>query len=184
MQGVEELIQGFIDCKGPSLTVVIVKDGRIEYENCFGRASIEYSVDADKNTIYDTGSLSKHFTGYAVAKFVKLGKISLEDPLDKYFNDGPSCYHNIKVKHLLYHTSGLPNYSSYEHYIGDISSSADLHELLSKLDKLDFSPGSRFKYCNTGYVLLAEIIEKITQEPFDAWLKREVFNQMKCVRDL
>lgn len=176
MQKINKLFSNYLDTSSPSCSVVIIKDGNIDFECSFGYASLEHSIKACKSTIYDSGSLSKHFIGYALAKLITLGKLSRDDTLRIFYEDVPKIYEGIKIDHLLHHTSGLPSYNGYEYYVGNFKSADTVVDIIFKEAKLNFEPGSQFKYCNTGYLLLAQIIEKVTSKPLETWLKTNLFD--------
>lgn len=171
---IDEVFKEFSFRDGPGVAVTIIKDGEKKYENYFGYANLDHKIKISKNTVFDTGSLSKHFLGYGIGKLVLKGLVSLEDTLDKYF-DNIEILKDINVNHVLRHTSGLYNYSPFENYIGNITCESDIFRILKTQTKLSFIAGNEFRYCNTGYTILAKIIELISIQKFENWMQDNIF---------
>ncbi len=176
---IDEVFEGIKSKEGPGLGVIVVKDGKKEYENYFGYANLDHNIKIDKKTIFDTGSLSKHFLGNGIGRLVTKGLIDLDDLVYNYFNEIEILSKDIKINHLLRHTSGLPNYSGFEFYMGEIRSERDVFKILKSQSNLHFVPGDDFRYCNTGYMLLAKIIENTTNQKFENWMNDTIFMKEK-----
>jgi CubicO group peptidase (beta-lactamase class C family) len=159
----------------PGAAVGIVKNGNIIYTKYAGYANIEDSLQIDKMSRFNIASNGKQFTAFAILTLAEKGKLSLEDDIRKYF---PNLYKNIKqpikIKQLLNHSSGirdvyrlwsLQGYTWWKQQF----SNADAMELLQKQEALNFTPGSKFLYSNSNYILLAEIVEKVTGTSFVAY---------------
>jgi CubicO group peptidase (beta-lactamase class C family) len=159
----------------PGVSLAVVKDGKPVLVEGYGLANVEHQVAVKPETIFQSGSVGKQFTAMAVMMLVEKGKIGLDDPITKYFPDGPEAWKKIKVRNLLSHTSGIPDYET-AHLI-------DLHKEYSEADllkfaetlKLDFPPGEKWKYSNTGYVLLGIIIHKASGQFYGDFLHERVF---------
>jgi CubicO group peptidase (beta-lactamase class C family) len=159
----------------PGVSLAVVKDGTPVLVKGYGVANVEHQVAVKPETIFQSGSVGKQFTAMAVMMLVEEGKIGLDDPLTKYCPDGPESWKKIKVRNLLSHTSGIPDYEG-AHLV-------DLHKEYSEVDllkfaetlPLDFAPGEQWKYSNTGYVLLGILIHKTSGQFYGDFLHDRVF---------
>src|SRR5574341_1584759 len=97
--------------KIPGLSLAIVKNGEIVESKGYGMANLEHQVPARPETVYQSGSVGKQFTSMAVMMLVEQGKIRLDDPITRYFPSAPKAWQDIRVQHLLTHTSGIPDYT-------------------------------------------------------------------------
>lgn len=160
-------------------SVLIAKKKQIIYQKGFGLANHEWAMTNGANTKYGIGSLSKTITATLTMKLVQQGKLNLDDPLLKFFPEWPNKKaRKITVHHLLNHTSGLVNYFAIPgwtkgHFNRSISEQAFI-DTFANLE-LAFEPGEQYLYSNSGYLLLAKIIEKVTNKSFVANLNEEIF---------
>jgi len=156
-----------------SLSVGIIENGQIVYSKAHGIANLETETPANENSVYKIGSLSKQFIATAIVKLAQEGKLSLNDPVNKYFTDAPTSWAAITLSHLLNHTSGLERESPAFDAMANIPD-----ETLIKAaypDTLVFPTGTKWQYCNLGYFMLAEIIRKITGQSFSTYMDQQVF---------
>jgi CubicO group peptidase (beta-lactamase class C family) len=147
--------------KIPGLSLAVVKDGKPVLVKGYGLANVEHQVPVKPETIFQSGSVGKQFTAMAVMMLVEEGKVGLDDPITKYFDGAPESWQKIKVRNLLSHTSGIPNYTEGKIDLHKEYGEADLLRLAESMP-LDFRPGERWKYSNTGYVLLGILIHKVS----------------------
>jgi len=167
----------------PGVAFVITRGGKIVYKKCFGAANLEYHIPVRFNTSFNLASVSKQFTAFSVLMLEKLGKLDLNDDVRKYLPDLPKYSKAVTLRHLLNHTSGIWEYSttmiSYCGYnIKDHFTLNELMEVLKHQEKLLFEPGSNLSYCNTNYILLAQVVEKITGVKFQQWTKSHIFDPL------
>ena len=160
--------------------VLIAEKGEIIYKKSYGKSDWASSKPLNDSSIFELASVSKQFTAMAIMILVEKGKLSYDDSLRKYFPELP--YHNINIRHLLNHTSGLPDYMSLfnEHWkTNEIATNEDVIRLLAmhRPDTL-FSPGRKWLYSNTGYALLASIIEKASGKSFAGFLQEYIFTPL------
>lgn len=158
-------------------TVLIAKDGEILYKGAFGRADFDSKRKLKINSIFNLASVSKPITALGIMLLVQANKLSLDDPIEKWLPDIP--YKEITVRQLLNHTSGLPDYLElFACYWNNskIAVNQDLFELLVKYkpERL-FEPNERMEYSNTGYVMLALIIEEVSGLSFAEYMKVNIF---------
>ena len=166
----------------PGGVAIVVKDGEILWEKAFGMASLEYLVPNTTHTIFNIASVSKQFTAYGILLLEEEGKLSLDDDIRTYLPEVPDFGEVITIRHMLHHTSGLRSLHDLFHLAGwredDRRSGEDLLRFLPKQRDLNFSPGSEYLYCNTGFILSAVIIERITGQRFENWMKDKVFSPL------
>jgi CubicO group peptidase (beta-lactamase class C family) len=159
--------------------VMAMNHGKVIFEQASGIADIETKTPCTAGTNFRIASVSKQFTATAVMLLVDRGKISLDDPITKFFPGFPEYGRKITVRHLLIHTSGLP---AYENLIpaGTTLQLDDfdvLHLLLDTTKPL-FAPGEKFEYSNSGYTLLGLIVEVVSKKPFHDFVARELFRPL------
>lgn len=164
--------------------IAVAEGGRIIYCKAFGYADMANKEKNNLNTLFNLCSISKQFTAMGIMILKEEGKLTYEDKLEKYFPQLP--YPGISIRHLLHHTSGLPDYIlplllSWENE--STPTNADAIQLLER-DKpvRSFEPGEKFEYCNTGYMLLASIIEKVSGKTFENFLKEKIFRKLGMSR--
>jgi len=158
----------------PGVGVAVIQHGQILKAQGYGVSNLEHHVAVTPETMFQSGSLGKQFTATAVMLQVEDGRLALSDPLTKFFPDAPASWRAITVRHLLTHTSGIPDYTE-----GMVDLRKDYTE--DELAKfafgltLEFPPGSRWNYSNTGYVLLGIIVHKVSGSFYGDVLATRVF---------
>lgn len=161
--------------KGVSDGVVIIAiHGQPVFQRTFGLANREWNVPTTPDARYRIGSLTKQFTAAAILQLVEQGKLRLDDPITNYISDAPDSWRKITIRHLLTHTSGIPNFTEIpeaDHWIG--RPAEDVIRLVAGRPLL-FNPGDRFAYDNMGYVLLGHIVAKASGVPFADYLRAHV----------
>ena len=163
----------------PGAVVAVIQDGKIVHEKGYGLADLENRTRMGPDTAFDLASVSKQFTAMAVMMLVERGKLSYDDSLSRFFPELPPYSKAITVRQLLNHTSGLPDVLTPDmHRAGYQPSSRDLISVLAQRKDADFAPGDRFQYNNTGYVLLALIVEKASGKPFPQFMKENIFQPL------
>lgn len=163
----------------PGASVLVAQDGKVLYRKAFGLANLEERTPITTATNFRLASVTKQFTATAVLLLAERGKLSLDDPLTRFFPGFATAAHRVKVRHLLGHTSGLPDY---EDLIPPGTTvplkDKDVLDLVGRQDRLYFAPGSQFRYSNTGYALLALIVEKISGRSFAQFLEENIFDPL------
>ncbi|MEN1727646.1 MAG: serine hydrolase domain-containing protein, partial [Pseudomonadota bacterium] len=165
---------------GSSITVV--EDGETQFFSASGFANVEHQVPITEDTVFDLASIAKTFTGYAIAQLEESGALSTDDDIRTHLPNFPDLGHDITIAHLLHHTSGIKNWTTLLWRMnwpyGDEISYDFLLRLAYAQTELDFVPGERYEYSNTGYVLLVAIIEKVTGQDFADWMDERVFTPL------
>jgi CubicO group peptidase (beta-lactamase class C family) len=161
--------------KIPSAAVAVVLNGSTVLAAGYGEADLEHQTPATESTVYEIGSITKQFTAEAIMLLVEEGKVGLDVPAGRYLSGLPPAWAGITVRHLLSHQSGLhdwetmPEFSYRREYTPD-----EFIALLAKAP-LDFTPGSRWAYTNSGYPLLGLIVERVSGRPFEQFVDERVF---------
>ena len=167
-------------------TVLVAKKGEILYEGAFGDAELSTYRPLTSRSVFNLASVSKPITATAILLLVQEGKLNLDDAVQKWIPNLP--YEGITIRHLLNHTSGLPDYLDLFEKYWDKTKIADNDDLLMYLTKYKperlFAPNERVEYSNTGYILLAIIVERVTNMGFSAFLQENIFKplNMTCTQ--
>src|SRR5919106_1171799 len=161
----------------PGLSVAILRGDSVLLARGYGLANLEHRVPATDSTVYQSGSVGKQFTAAAVVTLAREGKLGLDDSIRRFFPEGPAAWHRITVRHLLTHTSGIPDYTdSTMDYRRDYTE-AELVELAAGLP-LQFRPGATWSYSNTGYALLGFIVRRVTGRVYGDYLRGRIFQPL------
>lgn len=164
--------------------VLIAENGKSVFQKSYGKAFREKDIDLNSETVFELASVSKQFTAMGIMLLKKQGKLSFEDTLRKFLPQLP--YNKITIRHLLNHTSGLPDYMDMANTYWDstkIMTNADMITLLAaKNQAILFKPGEKWEYSNTGYALLASIIEKVSGLSFNKFLQANIFQPLGMYR--
>jgi CubicO group peptidase (beta-lactamase class C family) len=161
----------------PGLSLAICRDGQVVKAQGYGLANVELDVPAKPETIFQSGSVGKQFTAMAVMLLVEEGKLSLDDPLPKYFAGAPGSWKGITVRHLLTHTSGIKDWGNEDIDFRKDYTEAELAKIAMKL-KPDFVPGTQWSYSNTGYALLGFLVGKVSGKFYGDFLEERVFGPL------
>jgi len=178
---IDSLVKDYMALKKtPAVSIAVVRGRDTLVMRGYGLASREANRAATASTVYRIGSLTKQFTSAGIMREVEQGKLSLNDPVSKYLPDIPTRGQRITVRHLLTHTSGLHNYTDSPEWAKHWTEDMTPRQIVAFVDKdtLDFAPGTKYSYSNTGYVLLGMILEKVTGRPYAAYLEREFFKPL------
>jgi len=169
--------------------VALVANGNgILYEKAFGMANLELDVPMKTDMVFRIGSVTKQFTAVAILQLVEQGKISLQDDITKFIPDYPAQGHTISIHHLLNHTSGIMSYTDNPEVFNleTMRKSLDPEGVIDlfKDRPMNFAPGERFSYNNSGYILLGYIIEKVSRETYPDYVRNHLFEPAGMVHSL
>ena len=161
----------------PGATVIVVKDGKTVLRKAYGMADVAAKVPLTPATTLRLGSITKQFTAVAILMLADEGRLALNDPITRFFPDFPMQGKVITVEHLLTHTSGIVSYTGKPGFGATMTRDFSVAEMIDgfKNDPLEFEPGTRFHYNNSGYFLLGAIIEKVSGQPYARFLERRIF---------
>jgi len=165
----------------PGAALLVMKDGEALVRKAYGMADLELGVPLEPDMVFRIGSMTKQFTAVAVLMLVEQGRLGLADPLTRYLPDYPAHGRTITIEHLLAHTSGVPSFTSLPAWRPLAREDLTLGELIDVFDDepLEFEPGERWKYSNSGYVLLGAIIEKVSGLTYEAFLRKHVLDPLR-----
>lgn len=186
-QDFEEWTDSYISGLGPAKhfrgTILTERAGHVLVEKSYGTAVEEWQVPNSPQTRFEIASLSKQFTAAAILQLADNGKLSVEDPVSKYYPDSPATWNGMTIHHLLTHTSGLPEDEWQNFYKGRCTPYTTSEQVKTFRDRpLEFQPGTSWKYRNTEYYLLAFIIEKLSGESYATYLSRHIFEPLKMAQ--
>jgi CubicO group peptidase (beta-lactamase class C family) len=159
-------------------TILVSEKGSVIYRNSFGYANPVTKEPLNNKSVFYLASLSKQFTAMAIMMLREKNKLSYNDKLSKYFPEFPAYANEVTIRHLLTHTSGIPDHYRLGIIKTDLKNS-DVLAALIKQNKLDFKPGEKFSYSNGGYVLLALIVEKVSGVSLSTYLQNNIFKPLK-----
>lgn len=167
--------------RGFNGAILVAKDSTVVYENYHGRIDLRKKDSIHEHTAFHIASTSKTMTGMAILQLVEQGLLRLDQPLEEFFPGFP--YEGVTVKLLLTHRSGLPNYLYFlekEKWRQEdrVSNQGVLDYMIAKKPGRESRPNSRFSYCNTNYVLLALILEKLTGKSYPQYMKEKIFEPL------
>jgi len=189
IQGTDKLFSRFTVHGSPGCALGVLQDGKVRYTKGYGMANLEHqiSIEADR-TVFDIGSASKQFTAAAILMLIEEGKLSLDDDIRKFFPDLNVRIPQIRVKHLLVHTSGLRDYAALMDLQGffpeDYSTPNDAIRVITNQIDLEFTPGERHAYSNTNYFLLGQIVAKVTGKSLAQFTQERIFLPLGMVHTL
>ena len=170
-----DLLFGQYDGSGPGATIAVVKEGTIIYERSFGLANLATGERTSAATNYRLASVTKPFTSLAIGILAQQKKLAFDDPVGKYLPQLRELAPKITIRHLLTHTSGLPEYEKLlPKGSKDQILDKDVLSLVAKTGAA-VQPISRHRYNNTGYALLALVIEKVSKESYGDFIKKHIF---------
>lgn len=163
----------------PSVSVAVVRDGKLFYAKAFGSSDLASHRTADATTRYAVGSISKEFTAAALLLLQEQGKLSLDDRVSKYFPELTRAG-EITIRQLLSHTSGYEDFAPQDYIIPEWTRPTTPRAVLDRWAKkpLNFDPGTRWQYSNTNYVLAGEIFEKVAHQGLVDFLKENIFRPL------
>jgi CubicO group peptidase (beta-lactamase class C family) len=168
---------------GPGAAVGITHNGKVIFKKGYGLANMEYDIPITSASIFDIASVSKQFAGLAISMLVQQGKISLSDDIHKYVPEVPDFGKAITISHLVHHTSGLRDWPESLNVAGwrwnEDFSFEDIMRMIMNQKELDFEPGSKYSYSNTGYNLLAVTVERVSGKTFRQWTDDHIFNPLQ-----
>lgn len=182
IQEIDSLFTSWNVSNHPGGSVLVSRDGKTIFSKSYGLANIEYEVANTKHTLFNIGSISKQFTAMGIVLLEQQNKLSIDDDISKHIPELPDFGETITIRHLLHHTSGLRDLHGLLGLAGwrrgDLETNDDIYRIIKNQKELNFKPGEEFLYSNTGYILLAKIIENASQLEFDQWMKQNIFQPL------
>jgi CubicO group peptidase (beta-lactamase class C family) len=173
---IDAAIAPYYAANEPGATVIVTRDGKEIFRKAYGLANLERQQPMRADMTLRIGSVTKQFTAVAVLMLAEEGKLKLDDEVTKYLPDYPVHGERITIEHLLTHTSGIPNYSGNRDFLAERHLPATPEQMTRyfKTEPLDFKPGSKWAYSNSGYILLGAIIEKASGQPYADFITKRI----------
>ena len=165
----------------PGCALAIIKDGRLIYKRGYGMANLELNVPITPQTVFYVGSCSKQFVAFCIALLAQQKKLSLDDDIRKYIPEMPDYGMPITINHLIHHTSGLRDYLSLEEIAGiplGFYHQQQALKLIARQRALNFRPGEEYLYSNSGYLLLAEIVARVSGQSLASFAQEKIFKPL------
>ncbi|HUU06488.1 MAG TPA: serine hydrolase [Patescibacteria group bacterium] len=164
----------------PGAAVIVRRDGRTIFRRGYGMSDLELGVKVEPDMVFRLGSITKQFTAVAVLVLAQQGKLSLRDEIGKYLPAFPIGDKKVTIEHLLTHTSGIKSYTNMEEWLQLWRKDMTPQEIIdmSKDKPFEFNPGERWNYNNTGYIMLGAIIEKVSGQTYEEFIKTKIFTPL------
>lgn len=178
---IDDLIANEYKQDEPGGTILIAKDDKVIYRKGFGMANMEHNIAMKPEMVFEIGSISKQFTAVAILMLVESGQLTLQDEITKFIPDYPTNGKKITVHHLLTHTSGIKSYTEMEKWAKVWRNDLTPLEMIDifKNEPMDFAPGEKFYYSNSGYFLLGYLIEKASGMPYEKFVEEKIFKPLQ-----
>lgn len=170
----------FQDSKAPGGVLLVSHKGKPTYRKAFGKANIELNVNMTTENIFQIGSMTKQFTAVSILQLQERGKLDVMDTISKYLPNYPNG-DKIKIHHLLTHTSGIKDFTKMRSIMSIAKNDISPKELVDffKDQPVDFQPGEKFNYNNSGYVVLGYLIELISGVSYEEYVQKNIFNKLR-----
>lgn len=180
---IDDLFHHYNMENSPGCAIAVIQNGTVKYKKGYGMANLEYDIAITPSTVFDIASVSKQFTGLAISTLVEDGKIFLDDDIRTYLPEVPDFGKPITIRHLVHHTSGLRDWPQTLNVAGwrwdEVFSFQDIMRMVKNQRSLDFEPGEKHSYSNTGYNLLAAIVAKVSGKTFRDWTDENIFTPLQ-----
>ena len=176
----EAQIQPYVDSGRFIGSVLVAKEGKVLYRKAFGFAQAEWEIPNTPETKFRIGSITKQFTALAILRLVEQGKLKLDDPIRKHYPAAPATWEAVTIHHLLNHTSGIASYTGQPGFLEKSALTAKPADIIKPIQALplEFVPGTKFVYNNSGYLLLGLILESLTGQPYAEHLRQTIFEPL------
>lgn len=181
-QKIEALINSYVENKQFNGAILVAKEGKVIYKKGYGLANMEWNIPNTTDTKFRLASITKQFTAVAILQLVAEGKIDLHKPISTYLPKYPKDKGDvITIHHLLTHSSGIPNYTQFRTFRNINNKDYKPSEFIRFFadSTLQFTPGTEFRYSNSGYFLLGHLIETITGKKYETVLQEKIFSPLK-----
>jgi len=158
----------------------VARGGEVLLSRGYGSANLEWNIPNSPATKFRLGSVTKQFTAASILLLEEHGKLKTDDPVKKFMPDAPAAWDKITIFHLLTHTSGIPSFTGFPDYASQEPFAATPEKLVARFrDKpLDFQPGEKWSYSNSGYVLLGYVLEKVSGESYEKFVQENIFGPL------
>jgi len=174
---IDQIVQSYVSAKTFMGTVLVARASEVLLSKGYGMANLEWDIPNAPSTKFRLGSVTKQFTAASILLLEERGKLKVDDPVKKYMPDAPAAWDRVTITHLLTHTSGIPSFTGFPDYSQTEPFETTPEKLVARFrDKpLEFAPGEKWNYSNSGYVLLGYLIEKISGQSYASFVKENIF---------
>ena len=176
----DQIVQSYVSSGQFMGSVLVARDKEVLLSKGYGSANLEWDIPNTSQTKFRLGSVTKQFTAAAVLMLEERGKLKIDDPIKKYLPDAPAAWDKITIFHVLTHTAGIPSYTSFPEYpkLQPFSIAPQQIVALFRDKALEFAPGEKMQYSNSGYILLGYLIEKVSGESYQDFLQKNIFTPL------
>ncbi len=176
----DQVVQSYVNNKQFTGSVMVARGEDVLFRKSYGSANLEWNIPNTPATKFRIGSMTKQFTAASILLLEERGKLKVGDPVKKYMPDAPAAWDKITIFNVLTHTAGLPNFTSFPEYAKLQAFPMTPEQIVATFkDKpLDFEPGMKFSYSNSGYVLLGYLIEKISGGSYEKFVQENIFTPL------
>jgi len=176
----EQVVQYYVSQKQFMGAVLVARGNDILFSKGYGFANLEWDVPDSPSTKFRLGSVTKQFTAASILLLEERGKLKVDDPVKKHLPDAPPAWDKVTLFHLLTHTSGIPSFTGFPDYQSTETVASPVEKTVARFrDKpLEFQPGEKWNYSNSGYVLLGYLIEKISGQSYDKFVQENIFTPL------
>jgi CubicO group peptidase (beta-lactamase class C family) len=177
---VDEYVNAYVKMGRFSGSILIAQNGKVLVSKGYGMANYEHDVPNTPQTKFRLGSITKQFTSMSIMQLQEKGLLNVDDPVIKHIPDYPETGKKITIHHLLTHTSGIPNFTSFPDYVKTMMLPSPAEKTVGRfMDKpLDFEPGEKYSYSNSGYILIGYVIEKVTGKSYEEYIQENIFKPL------
>jgi len=183
---IDKVFEEFDKAGSPGCALAVYRDGAIAYARGYGQASLEHGVPITSRTVFDIGSTSKQFTAFAILLLERDGKLSLDDDIRTYVPELQPMPQAVAIRHLIMHTSGLRDYLTLWSLAGmkteNWTTQADAVQLVARQKQPNFPAGAEWLYSNTGYLLLAEVVKRVSGKSLPDFAAERIFRPLGMER--
>ncbi len=176
----EQIIQSSVTGQRFMGTVLVAQNDQVLLDKGYGYANLEWQIPDSPQAKFRLGSITKQFTAACILLLEERGKLKTDDPVKKYMPDAPAAWDKITIYNLLTHTSGIPSFTGFPDYRSTEAQPTTPEKLVARFrDKpLDFQPGEKWNYSNSGYVLLGYLVEKISGQSYKDFVQENIFKPL------
>ena len=180
LAGIDSMLTALYPAAEPGAAILVARDGQVLMRKAYGAASVELGVPLRPEHVFRLGSITKQFTAVAVLMLADEGRVSLDDEVTRFFPDYPTHGRRITVEHLLTHTSGIQSYTEMAAYVAGMRRDLTPEQLIAMFrdQPMEFAPGERWSYNNSGYALLGGIIEKVSGMSYGDFIRTRIFDPL------
>jgi CubicO group peptidase (beta-lactamase class C family) len=176
----DQIVQSYVSNKQFMGSVLVARDSQILLSKGYGSANLEWNIPDTPSTKFRLGSVTKQFTAASILLLEQQGKLKVDDPVKKYMPDAPAAWDKLTIFHVLTHTAGIPNFTNFPDYQSSEAAATTPEKLVARFrDKpLEFEPGEKWNYSNSGYVLLGYLIERVSGQSYERFLQENMFTPL------